>query len=281
MCSTAKNLPGPSLHIAKTYTRMKRPDPVWPDNGGTGCNCAVGNIRATGSLSFSFSAASIAGLNRCRWWAGRLRGLLWEWKFVIAPATRGLAGSGSHHKPPGTPFWGKVKALVGGGGVGMLVACNVCLFCSVKMTHSHVNAKNKADQNHSSHTLGVVPSENRRTAWLWVTEAPSLSISQSKAPPTSIFPRSRRVILPPYPLSVWHHRHICRPNTVLVTQAGSKNEQSTVPLALSFISFQHLSQKRSAPGSSLATLYPVAVWANLSIPTTPQQILTGRKQPFN
>lgn len=40
-------------------------------------------------------------------------------------------------------------------------------------------------------------------------------------------------------------------------------------------------QKCSVPHSSLATLYPVAVWANLSIPTIQQQILTGRKQPFN
>ena len=40
---------------------------------------------------------------------------------------------------------------------------------------------------------------------------------------STVLPRSDRSTLPPYPLSTWHHLHICRPNRVLVTQTGHKN----------------------------------------------------------
>lgn len=137
----------------------------------------------------------------------------------------------------------------------MLVAwdVNVC-FVQLKWL-SHLNANNEAAQKHTSHTLRAVPSENRRTAWLWVMGAPSLSISQSMAPPTSVLPRSHPSTLPPYPLSVWHHRHICRPNTALRTQTSNKISRAP-SLWLCHSRFNFLPapfQKCSVPHSSLAT----------------------------
>lgn len=56
-----------------------------------------------------------------------------------------------------------------------------------------------------------------------LAQSPTVSLSNcgSAFKPT-VLPRSHRSALLPYPLSTWHHRHICRPNRVLVTQTSHK-----------------------------------------------------------
>lgn len=64
---------------------------------------------------------------------------------------------------------------------------------------------------------------------------PSLSL-RSRLRLSTVLPRLHRSTLPPYPLSTWHHPHICRPNRVLVTQTGHKISR-VPPSAFVTISF--------------------------------------------